>query len=209
MNTVKQLVQAASKSDLKTLNHILKAEPDLAQDWKPLMDACYSGRAEVVDVLLKHGADPNIKSKSAHNYRPLHRTVEFKKTAPKTEGHLKTVELLLKHGADPMMPGAWYKVSAIAVAAFGGTKQFLPPMLKRAPRQLDLYTATALGRVARIKAILGKNPSLARAPDREPSEKDKGLTALHYCASSSLGQKDAKVAAALAEVAELLIENGA
>ena len=35
------------------------------------------------------------------------------------------------------------------------------------------------------------------------------MTALSYCASSSLGRDDAKVAAALAEIAERLIENGA
>ena len=175
MSNSNKLTRAAANSDLKTLNRILKADPDLAQDWKPLLDACVYGRSEVVEAFLKHGADPNVKSKSAHHYRPLHRTVEFKKTVPKTEGHLKTVELLLLHGGDPMMPGSWYKVSAIALAAFGGTQQFLPPMLKKAPRQLDLYTAAALGKAARVKAILAKDPSLATALDREPDGKGQGF----------------------------------
>jgi hypothetical protein len=61
---------------------------------------------------LQHGADPNVKSKSAHQYRPLHRTVEYKKTMPKHDGHHRTVDVLLAAGADPMMQGSYWGISA-------------------------------------------------------------------------------------------------
>ena len=47
------------------------------------MNACYGGHDEVVAFLIDQGADVNVLAPTAHRYRPLHRTVEFKKTAPK------------------------------------------------------------------------------------------------------------------------------
>ena len=206
---IKQLASAAARGDAKTVSALVKGKSELAGEWKPIMDACFQGQAESVRMLLKYGADPNIKSPTAHNYRPLHRTVEFKKTAPKTEGHMRTVECLLEHGADPMMRGTWYNVSAVAVAAFGGTAEFLPLLLQKAPRSLDIFHAAALGNLARVRALLKKNPQQAAILDDLEGQKRDGWSALRYCALSRMGHTDRKLAHAQVEIARLLTENGA
>ena len=87
MKPTKALANAAAAGDLKTMRAMLKKDRSLTVDWQPIMDACLAGQPEAVVVLLENGADPNVKSKSAHQYRPLHRTVEYKKTMPKHDGH--------------------------------------------------------------------------------------------------------------------------
>ncbi|WP_410543451.1 ankyrin repeat domain-containing protein [Wolbachia endosymbiont of Cylisticus convexus] len=52
--------------------------------------AALEGDLEVAEVLLKHGADVNVKSEQG--YTPLH--------AAAWEGDLEVVKLLLKHEAD-------------------------------------------------------------------------------------------------------------
>ena len=64
---IKQLASAAARGDAKTVSALVKGKPELAGEWKPIMDACFQGRAESVRLLLKYGADPNIKSPTAHN----------------------------------------------------------------------------------------------------------------------------------------------
>ena len=100
---------AAAAGDLKTVRAMVNEDNALATDWKPIMDACYVGQADAVALLLEHDADPNVKSKilGGHHYRPLHRTVEHKKTAPKHDGHHKVVEVLLNAGADSLTPGSY------------------------------------------------------------------------------------------------------
>jgi len=130
MKPAKALAQAASVGDLKTMRTMMKQAPSLAVEWQPIMDACFAGQAEAVELLLECGADPNISSKSAHHYRPLHRTVEYKKPFPKHPGHCTVVDLLLNAGADPTQRGSYWLISAIALCACGDAREFLPAMLK-------------------------------------------------------------------------------
>lgn len=59
-----------------------------------LFYAAKRGHAEVVDLLLTHGADPNAKNqKNDCNLGPLHYAAD--------SGHLRIVKMLLAHGADP------------------------------------------------------------------------------------------------------------
>ena len=76
------LKRAVNRADLSGISKSLKKNSSLAKDWKPIMDASYGGSADVVSLLLKNGADPNILSKTAHRHRPLHRAIEHKKTSP-------------------------------------------------------------------------------------------------------------------------------
>jgi ankyrin repeat protein len=112
MKPSKALAGAAVDGGLKTMRAMTKKDEALAADWQPILDACLAGRDDSVALLLQHGADPNVKSKSAHQYRPLHRTVEYKKTMPKHDGHHRTVDVLLAAGADPMMQGSYWGISA-------------------------------------------------------------------------------------------------
>ena len=101
---------AAGSGDLSAVRAVVTTDAELAGYWQVLMNACYGGHDEVVAFLIDQGADVNVLAPTAHRYRPLHRTVEFKKTAPKTAGHAETVRLLLAHGADPMLRGSYYLV---------------------------------------------------------------------------------------------------
>ena len=102
---------AAGRGDLEAVRTAVTADGAIAGYWQMLMNACYGGHDEVVAFLIEQGADVNVLAPTAHRYRPLHRTVEFKKTAPKTAGHAETVRLLLAHGADPMLRGSYYLVA--------------------------------------------------------------------------------------------------
>ncbi|HYL15891.1 MAG TPA: ankyrin repeat domain-containing protein [Terriglobales bacterium] len=87
---VRMLVCASAMGDLSTVRVILRNSPDAARDWRPIMDASYKGFGQVVEVLIKHGADVNAMSSSEQN-RPLHRAVE--------QGHHEVIEVLIRSGA--------------------------------------------------------------------------------------------------------------
>ena len=211
MKPDKALAAAAAAGDLTTMRAMLEEDNTLAANWKPIMDACYVGQADAVALLLEHGADPNVKSKSAHHYRPLHRTVEYKKTAPKHDGHHQVVKLLLDAGADPLMQGSYTFISAIAVCATGDTPEFLPALLDSAPAQHDIFHAAVLGDAARVEALLKADPSLAKAHHEGTKiwTSDKGWTPLTYCVSSRVGTDSEKKRKALAQIAGSLIDHGA
>jgi ankyrin repeat protein len=198
----KQLAVAAAQGDLAAMRAMLAPAPSLAHDWQPLMDACFAGQVGAVDLLLEHGADPNVVSRSTFRYRPLHRTIERKVTVPRTEQHVAVVERLLAAGADPLAPGTMAQVSAIMVAAQAGDRRFLPALLSHTPG-LDLHHAAALGDRERVRALLAADPALARQPAAN------GWSALRCCCQSRLGEGDPERAAALREVAALLVESGA
>src|SRR5436190_10050522 len=126
MKPAKVLALAAGEGKLAAMRPLLDADPSLSKDWQPIMDACFNGQVEAARLLLDHGADPNVASKSNYRYRPLHRTIERKATVPRTGSHVAVVRLLLERGADPLMPGAWNQVSAVTMAALGGDPRFLP-----------------------------------------------------------------------------------
>ena len=211
MNLAKTLAAAAAAGDLDAMRAALGEDPALAAGWKPMMDACFAGRAEAVALLLENGADANVQSRGPFYYRPLHRTVEYKKTAPKHEGHHQVVELLLDAGADPMMTGSGSLISAIALCATGEATEFLPAMLQRVPGPHDIFLASVLGEEARVNALLKKDPSLATAHDHGTRiwTNDKGWTALAYCVSSRVGRDDEEKRKALVRIARTLLDHGA
>ena len=71
MKPEKALATAAARGDLDTMRGMITEDRPLASHWQPIMDPCYVGQADAVALLLENGADPNIKSKSAHHYRAL------------------------------------------------------------------------------------------------------------------------------------------
>jgi ankyrin repeat protein len=207
----KALANAAAAGDLKTMRAMLKKDRSLAVDWQPIMDACLAGQPEAVALLLKNGADPNVKSKSAHQYRPLHRTVEHKKTMPKHEGHGRTVDVLLEAGADPLMQGSYWCISAIALCATGDSREFLPALLSKTPKQRDIFQASVLGEAARVRTLVKKDKELAVTPDEGTRiwTSEHGWTPMMYCARSHVGVTDKRKSRALADIARTLIDHGA
>ena len=73
---------------------IAKMSPKVKDNAKipPLHKAAFKGRAEVVDILLRYGVDPNTNVKGT---RPLHEALEG--------GHIQTVYRLLRRGSDPLL----------------------------------------------------------------------------------------------------------
>ena len=211
MNSGKALGAAAAAGDLKTMRAMIREDSSLAAEWKPIMEACYFGQAEAVALLLENGADPNVKSRSAHHYRPLHRTVEHKKTAPKHDGHHKVVDLLLDAGADPLMLGSYWFISAIALCATGDSTEFLPALLGRIPRAHDIFHAAVLAEAGRVNSLLKRDPSLAKAHHEGTRiwMSDKGWTPLIYCVSSRVGRDGGKKRKDLVRVARTLLDHGA
>jgi ankyrin repeat protein len=193
---------AAGDEDVKAILALVKAEPELIEDWKPLLDSCYNGRARSVEALLKAGADPNALSKTAHRYRPLHRVVERKSTRPTHEGHDACVKALLEQGADPKARGGFDRVTPLQMAAIGNETRFIPP-LKKAFGTLDIFHACVLADDKAVIRLLKKQPDLAKASD------ENGWPPMMYVAASLLHRSDRKVSAKLVAIAEQLIGLGA
>jgi len=198
----KLLAAAASSGDLAAMRALLAATPQLARDWQPLMDACFAGQVEAVRLLLDAGADPNVISRSAFRYRPLHRTIERKITLPRNETHVAVVRLLLARGADPLARATPRQITAVAMAAIAGDRRFLPLLLEGLPPH-DVFTAAVLGDEERARALVEQGRSLAAAAD------ENGWTALRYCSESGLGAGDRATADRLTATARLLIDAGA
>ena len=192
---------AAGRGDLDAVQAAVRSDAEIAGYWQVLMNACYGGHAEVVAFLIEQRADVNVLAPTAHRYRPLHRTVEFKKTAPKTDGHAETVRLLLEHGADPMLRGSYYLVDAVTVAAMGST-EFVPVLLERVAGDLDLYTACAIADHERGARILVDSPEAAAQADAD--SRDGSWLPLHYCARCKAGNDEDRLT-----TAKLLLEHGA
>ncbi len=193
---------AAGRGDLKAVRAAAKADAEIAGHWQVLMNACYGGHAEVVAFLIEQGSDVNVLAPTAHRYRPLHRTVEFKKTAPKTAGHAETVRLLLAHGADPALRGSYHLVSAVTVAAMGCT-EYVPALLEHVSGDLDLYTACAIADHERVARILAESPAAA-ATQVDADSRDGSWLPLQYCARGKAGSDEDRLA-----TATLLLEHGA
>ncbi|XP_064611267.1 uncharacterized protein LOC135475341 [Liolophura sinensis] len=59
--------------------------------WAPMHEAAHNGELEILQLLLKHGGNPNVQDK-LNGRTPLHYAAE--------EGHFDCLSLLLEHGSD-------------------------------------------------------------------------------------------------------------
>lgn len=193
--------RAAGRGDLEAVRAAAAADAEIAGYWQVIMNACYGGHDEVVAFLIEQGANVNVLAPTAHRYRPLHRTVEFKKTAPKTAGHAETVRLLLAHGADPLLRGSYYLVDAVTVAAMGCT-DYVPVLLEQVEGDLDLYTACAIADHERVARLLAESPEAATQADAD--SRDGSWLPLQYCARCTAGSDEDRLA-----TARLLLKHGA
>jgi ankyrin repeat protein len=193
---------AASDGNLKAVQLALRSHPKFAEDPQALCDAAYHGHKDVVARLLHGGADANALLPSPQHYRPLHRVVEFHKTAPKLPEHEEIVQLLLENGADVYRRATALQLTPLALAAIGGQTQFIPLLLPYL-EGWDLFTAAVLGEVRQVTTFISRDPRCVLAADVN------GMTALHYAAASRIGGQSEKAVANLRRVAELLIEHGA
>ncbi len=199
--TYKHLTAAAARGNAAEVAALLREDAELARHWQPILEACLHGHAEVVRLLLAHGADPETVSRSEHQYRPLHRAIEHK-GVPKCPGHREVVEVLLRAGANPEARGCWQRMTALATAGRVGDAE-LVNMLLASGANVDLYAACSIARPEQVEAILSAEPEQASSRDTN------SMTALHYAAASGMGDADPECAIRLRRVTELLLAHGA
>jgi ankyrin repeat protein len=82
--------------------------------------ACWEGDADKVARLLDAGADPNQIAPTGWRQSPLGRTLEFRITSPRHEGHVQTVRILLEKGADPTLRSTYLDMTPLELAIFCG-----------------------------------------------------------------------------------------
>lgn len=88
--------------------------------WQLLHKACWEGDSDEVQRLLELGADANQIAPTDWRQSPLGRTLEFRITSPKHEGHVETVRLLLQYGADPSLRSTHLDMTPLELAIFCG-----------------------------------------------------------------------------------------
>lgn len=195
------VLAAARAGDERSVRRALKHDAAAVGDWRLLMDAAFHGHVDVVETLLAFGADPNVLSKSAGRYRPLHRVAEYRISAPKTERHERIVRLLLDAGADPAARATRAMMTPALLASIAGNRVMVDLFLRRTPRR-DIFTAAAVGDVGRVRSLLKREPHLARAEDAT-------RTALWHAAASRLHAQDRRTAAGVLGAARALLDAGA
>lgn len=90
-----EILTAAEKGKLGVIENLLKESPDLIQvqdrdGYTPLHRACYSNHPDIVEFLLKHGAD--VEARTCDGWTPLHSACKW--------NHFDCADLLLDYGSD-------------------------------------------------------------------------------------------------------------
>jgi ankyrin repeat protein len=201
MADAKRLAEAAVSGTLAEVRRLARRDPEAASHWKPIMDAAYHGRAQVVVALIEAGADPNVLQGTADRHRPLTRCLEHKKPAPRGRAHLETARVLIEAGADLEAPGGRHRWTPLAHAAFGGNPE-LVELLADAGAKVDLFAAAMLYDRRRLRSAEKRASKLGGARDAV------GRTPLHWTAASGMFRALPKGEHEAIETADLLLELG-
>lgn len=101
--------------------------------WPALHKACWAGKFQEVERLLDAGANPNQVPPAEWRLTPLGRTLEFRISFPKNQGHFETVRMLLRNGADPAVRSTSLDMTPFELAAFFGLEPAAKLLRKFAP----------------------------------------------------------------------------
>ncbi|MGH7622471.1 MAG: ankyrin repeat domain-containing protein, partial [Gemmatimonadaceae bacterium] len=167
---IASLLAAANRGDAAQVATLLDAHPELVNARAALPGhigkrtalhfAMSSLDEATVDVLLAHGADPNIRDEGDNAY-PIHFAAE--------RGHLGIVRKLVEHGADPIGDGTTHELSVIGWAAcFPDPPKYdvVEYLLAHGARH-SVVSAAAVGATDAIRAAVAERPDdLNRPMDR-------------------------------------------
>jgi len=167
--------KAIAAGDIEALRRALGADPEAARHWKPIVDAAFAGRSDMVDVLLAAGADPNVVSGTASRHTPLTRITQHHKTIPRHAGHARSLATLLAGGADPNRPAGPEGLVPLAYATVGPYSA-LADLLVGGTR-IDIHLAAALHDRRTLTSAL-------REPGGANEFDSRGRSPLHFVALS-------------------------
>lgn len=174
----KAYCEAIAAGDGTALKAAIEREPAAAEHWKPIVDAAFAGRADMVKALLAAGADPNVRSGTAGRHTPLTRLTEHHATIPRHDGHREALAALLEGGADPNLRAGPHDFEPLAYASMAAAENFID-MLASGGARIGIHLAGCLLDERRLEREL-RDPVAAGAVD------SRGRTPLHYVALSGL-----------------------
>ena len=87
------LCAAVAGGDADALRRAAAADPEAARHWKPVMDASFAGRADMIAALLDADANPNATAGTPGRHTPLIRAMQPHETIAKHAGHDAAVEV--------------------------------------------------------------------------------------------------------------------
>ncbi len=151
----KALCAAVAGGDADALRAAAGADPEAARHWKPIMDAAFAGRADMIGALLDAGADPNAIAGTPGRHSPLVRAVQPHTTIPKHPGHDAAVDVLLARGADPDLAAGPHGMPPLLYAAMGGFECFIERLLAGGAR-VDIHAAAMLYDLDALRAEIAR-----------------------------------------------------
>ena len=194
----KRLCEAIGQGDLHQLKRRIAEDPDGVRHWKPVVDAAFAGRADMLAALLDAGADANVISGVSARHTPLTRIAQHHATIPKHRGHIEAMRLLLERGADPNLDAGPHGFAPLAYSAMAADQEQMTLLLD-AGTAIDMHLAAILLDLDRLCGFL----------DGEGDANDvdgRGRSPLQYVALSGLWKEGPENAI---ECADLLLARGA